>query len=352
MKATKESNPTYQNAITIVEIFLYLKQFPRGVLSSQIQEEYYQDKDDRTFHRVKKALEDFLFDPQGDKVFFFEGEGKNQTIRLHPKHFNTSDVMEWHLFGLMMSNVMMTNIKGDVDSSPDIKSGVLQLRDLIVSNLEADFYKSNADGEISEVRENLLNKIKKKYYCKKVGQKIYGKDDKSTEILDKITQALYKENKLKIHKYKNEKKKDWVFSPYTLLSYNDAFYVMGKLAKGYMLTLAIDRIDELEVLKKTFNYPKDYHPSEILNKGFGVGDVNQEAVKVELLFDQAVSYLITERFWHHSQMITEKEDGSVLLEMEVPDSFELRKFVLSFGSNVKALAPDSLGQFIKEDKSK
>jgi predicted DNA-binding transcriptional regulator YafY len=42
--------------------------------------------------------------------------------------------------------------------------------------------------------------------------------------------------------------------------------------------------------------------------------------------------------------------GGLLLEMTVPDHFELRKFVLSFGSKVKVLAPESLIEFIKKER--
>ncbi|MFH1728376.1 MAG: WYL domain-containing protein [Pseudomonadota bacterium] len=345
------TNPTYQNALSLLEMFLHLKQFPKGISAINLKEEFFSNKDERTFNRIKKALKENLFDPQGDPVFFMERDGVRQIIRLHPKHFQTSDVMEWHLFGLMLSNVMLENIEGDIDTSPDIKGGVLQLRDLILSNLEKPNFESNEAGEVGGLKEDLLDKLKKKYFCKKVGQKLYGKDNDQTEIFNKMTEAVYKEKQIKISEYRGNKRDNWILSPYTILAYNEAFYIIAADKDSKIKFLAIDRIGQVEVIKDSkFEYPKSYSPAKLLEKGFGVGDSSDEVQELVLKFNSEVSYIIKERLWHTSQRINELENGDVILEMNVPVNYELKKFVLSFGSKVKVVKPDSLIQFIKKDR--
>jgi predicted DNA-binding transcriptional regulator YafY len=255
---------------------------------------------------------------------------------------------------------MLANVRGGSEDSPDLKGGIQKLRDLILIHLEKEFLNSDAEGRTphtpSKRTETLFAKLKNKFYCKKVGQKIYGSNDESTRILDGLTDAIYKENKIEIVRYKGETRSNWKLSPLTLLTYNEAFYVIAREENQKIILLAIDRISAMKPLaKEHFKYPEDYSPAQYLDGGFGVGDVHDKRQEIKLLFHPEVTYLIRERLWHFSQEISEAPGpfpgGGLMLHMQVPDSFELRKFVLSFGSKVKVLAPESLDQFVKKERA-
>jgi hypothetical protein len=81
----KTPPPGYANAFALIEAFVYLKNFPKGISAQAIKERFFSVKGERSFSRITKSIEDSLFDYQGDPVFFMENEGKKQIIRLHPR---------------------------------------------------------------------------------------------------------------------------------------------------------------------------------------------------------------------------------------------------------------------------
>ena len=125
--------------------------------------------------------------------------------------------------------------------------------------------------------------------------------------------------------------------------------------KRYKIEIEIFEVGEKTTCFKKgekFKYPKNYSPHKLLEKGFGIGDYNIKSQKVKLKFTKEVAYLIRERYWHNSQIISEIEYGEIILEMEVPISYELMAFIYSFGSNIKVLAPNDLLLKVKKDREK
>lgn len=61
-------------------------------------------------------------------------------------------------------------------------------------------------------------------------------------------------------------------------------------------------------------------------------------------FDAFAARLVSERSWHESQRIREAADGSMVLQMELGGLEEIERWILSWGSHVRVLAP---GQLVK-----
>jgi predicted DNA-binding transcriptional regulator YafY len=75
--------------------------------------------------------------------------------------------------------------------------------------------------------------------------------------------------------------------------------------------------------------------------------VTDERIEVELLFDKATAAWVKDRVWHSSQAITLQKNGQLRMHLQVADSRELLGWILSFGSGVRVVNPDSLRAAVK-----
>ena len=70
---------------------------------------------------------------------------------------------------------------------------------------------------------------------------------------------------------------------------------------------------------------------------------------VELEFDKPTAAWVKDRVWHPSQQLKRLPRGRMQMILSVADSREVVGWVLSFGSGVKVVQPDSLRMAIAEE---
>jgi predicted DNA-binding transcriptional regulator YafY len=75
-------------------------------------------------------------------------------------------------------------------------------------------------------------------------------------------------------------------------------------------------------------------------------------IEVELSFDKATAAWAKDRIWHPSQHLTQLKGGQVRLTLTVADSRELVGWILSFGSGVRVVRPDSLRAAVEGEAKK
>ena len=64
--------------------------------------------------------------------------------------------------------------------------------------------------------------------------------------------------------------------------------------------------------------------------------------KVVVKFDARIAPLIKEVEWHPSQQIEDLPDGDILYTATVPETTEVRIWILSYGHHAEVIAPESL----------
>lgn len=106
-------------------------------------------------------------------------------------------------------------------------------------------------------------------------------------------------------------------------------------------TFSLARILEAEVSTKSFIIPEDFDFQAISASHFGVHWSDEETL-VRIRFSSKVAPYIKERTWHQGQVITDNSDGSLDLEFTVSHLFELKKWLLSWGSQARVLEPIEL----------
>ena len=92
---------------------------------------------------------------------------------------------------------------------------------------------------------------------------------------------------------------------------------------------------------KRFHRPADFSISKILRGSFGAHS-GKKKYHIRLQFDPFAARLVAERTWHESQRIQAKTDGSIILQLELGGLEEIERWILSWGSHVRVLAPQEL----------
>ncbi len=143
-----------------------------------------------------------------------------------------------------------------------------------------------------------------------------------------------------------------VVMPYHLHNYQGDWFLIAydTMRSDYRLFL-VSRISEWKVLSDTFERDEKFSAAQWIGSAFqlhGGGEVEDVAI----WFSPRKAQFIRERQWHASQQIEEREDGSLVLRMKTTGLIEVRNWVLQFGSDAEALAPESLREDIRAEVKK
>jgi predicted DNA-binding transcriptional regulator YafY len=71
--------------------------------------------------------------------------------------------------------------------------------------------------------------------------------------------------------------------------------------------------------------------------------------KIRVHFNRDVARYVQESRWHGSQKLIPHKDGSLIAEFELPDTQEIKRWIISFGPAATVLAPDELAEEIRDD---
>jgi proteasome accessory factor B len=69
---------------------------------------------------------------------------------------------------------------------------------------------------------------------------------------------------------------------------------------------------------------------------------DQEEVEVVLRFDAEIAARVPETTWHPSEQTTREPAGTILWRARVPGPIEIRRWILSWGSQVEVVSPPEL----------
>lgn len=145
--------------------------------------------------------------------------------------------------------------------------------------------------------------------------------------------------------------KTYPVMPFRFLYHYDGVYLLCRNRKyGDLLTLAAERIQDLEVTSESFEDSVDSEIEEQLRQAFGV--VLESPISVRVRFSASQAPYIRQRMWHPSQEIEELEDGRIILSFKAGGRYEIKSWILSHGASAEVLAPASLRDEIIEEMEK
>jgi len=140
--------------------------------------------------------------------------------------------------------------------------------------------------------------------------------------------------------------------PYHIINYRGEWYLIGRChMKGDIRRFAISRIEEAEMQIESFTIPKDFDFNTYINGSFGIMTEDKEYT-IRVRFSKEQAPYVLERQWHAQQEILEHENGTVTLSFPATSLFEVKRWVLSWGSDAEVIEPAELKNMIQETVSR
>lgn len=154
--------------------------------------------------------------------------------------------------------------------------------------------------------------------------------------------------KIKYHSYKNSKQIEAVIHPYYLKEYNQRWFLFA-LNDQYktISNFALDRIEKIERVKTKYipntTIDFDSYFDDVVGVTINQGDVQTIKIWVD---KEQVPYTLSKPIHQSQEVIEEREDGSVVITIDVIPNYELMKKLMSFGERIEVLSPKPLREEI------
>lgn len=171
------------------------------------------------------------------------------------------------------------------------------------------------------------------------------------ELFETVSRAVLRSVELEFEYRKLESERYEVrrVRPFHIASLENQWYLFGEdLERRQLRTFALPRMRDARGTTVRFRKPADFSISKVLSGSFGVfsGEGKQ---RIRLQFDAFAGRLVAERSWHESQKIRTARDGSIVLQLELGGLEEIQRWVLSWGSHVRVLAPFVLAEQVRDE---
>jgi predicted DNA-binding transcriptional regulator YafY len=240
----------------------------------------------------------------------------------------------------------------------------LDLTELISLYFSKDMLKATGNATFFNSMESLLEKIKTLlpeeylHYLEKAAasfgvglgpQKFEGP---KAEVLQTVNEALIHQRYLEINYFTiSRQEASWRrVAPYKVWFFDGTFYLIAdcRLRKEVRI-FAIERIHDIRIAAESFEVPSDFDADAFMETSFGVFQGRTE--KVQIWFDARIAAYIKERTWHPTQSLSIQEDGSLIMDVAVAGTEEIRYWIMKWGALAKVLKPASLGRDICREAS-
>jgi predicted DNA-binding transcriptional regulator YafY len=160
-------------------------------------------------------------------------------------------------------------------------------------------------------------------------------------IWETVTTALRLSRRLQVrYKTPGNPPQERALDPYHGVRFEGDWYLVAYChLRQEIRTFSLARMLGVTMLADEFVIPTDFDFRRMTGSHFGV-HWSEALYEVKIRFATGVAGYVQERRWHHSQRIEVQEDGSLILSMTVNHLLELKRWVLSWGSAARVLAPE------------
>ncbi|MFV5695155.1 WYL domain-containing protein [Flavobacterium sp. LB3P122] len=92
---------------------------------------------------------------------------------------------------------------------------------------------------------------------------------------------------------------------------------------GVFKTFGLDRISDLDITHKKFEYPNDFNPEEKFQYSFGIITDGTKPVKTKLWLSHVQADHIKSIQLHHSQKIVSENEKECVIELFMSPTYDL-----------------------------
>jgi len=164
------------------------------------------------------------------------------------------------------------------------------------------------------------------------------------QILDRLMVAI-EERRVVFIAYRSQRATEPVtydVHPYRFVRHQGSLYLVGyKPLDDAIRTWRVDRIESAEVERMPFTVPEGLDLDARFAGSLGIYEGHDD-VAVKIRFRPPAARFVQEKKWHASQRLTPQADGSLLAELHLSSTAELKPWLLSFGPAAEVLEPASL----------
>src|SRR6516225_1417514 len=142
--------------------------------------------------------------------------------------------------------------------------------------------------------------------------------------------------------------------PYHLGLVDNLWYLFGfDIHRDQLRTFALPRMKRVRLTPTKFHRPSGFSVAHQLAFSFGVfsrnGNTKCETIRIR--FDSFAAQLVQEREWHPTQKIKRLSDGQIELSLKLANFEEVERWILSWGSHARVVAPAALQKRIAKTVS-
>ena len=192
---------------------------------------------------------------------------------------------------------------------------------------------------------DLLRRLKQQTAVSVTGWKDYTKSSKTIEALNR---AMRRQLTIRIlHKpLKAPETRTRTVDPYRLWYTGGALYLVAyDHLKRDVRTFAVERTSSVTTTNQRFTVKEGFDFEAFTRTAFPVHGGEPQLVRIRFSPEQA-SYVM-ERHWHDSQRFIPQDDGGVIMELQVGNLWEVKRWLIGWGADAQVLEPSELVETIK-----
>jgi proteasome accessory factor B len=251
----------------------------------------------------------------------------------------------------------------DVSDFPVFQTSAQELATLFLARNALESVRGTAladhlHGTFSKLTRGMLGKIQFSWsdLDEAFSRKTIEQNPRTVKLFGNIAQSILEQNVIQFfyRKLGAEKAESRSVNPLHLGEVDGAWYLIAHdHQRDALRTFSLARMTRLRVSSKRFDRPIGFDSRVYLNQSFGIwnvaGDDRRHLVRVEL--KNYAARLCEERRWHPSQELIRRNAAGTRVEVrfEVGRLEEVLRWVLSFGSQAKALGPPELVRMVREE---
>jgi predicted DNA-binding transcriptional regulator YafY len=171
------------------------------------------------------------------------------------------------------------------------------------------------------------------------------------EVFEKIFTALKKRVTF-TGEYRSLSRRDYIahaLDPYHAVYHRGYWYVIAySHDNGEIRTYLFSRFKKITLSKRKFIFPADFDTSRYFDKQMGVYNTGGKTYTFEFILDKEIGTYAVERFYHDTQTVEQRPDGSVYVKFTTSQIAGVLRWVLSQGDCITVLGPLEFIQTVKE----
>ncbi len=238
----------------------------------------------------------------------------------------------------------------DLDAGEATALMFLWSRSEIFKNTQFSEYINRAFNKIFTIDRNHLQQFRTLSEIMLMGDTQNKDYSDKEEILEDLISAMLSHKVCRViyHSFWDDKIKTYNIHPLHLFQRDGGFYFFTQINEHTDIrTLALERIKTLEIMDETFIRPNGFDPQELLDTAFNL--TFEEPREYKILFSRNQARYIRERKWASDQKIKTQNDGRLLLTMTTSGWYDVKKWIMSYGSEAQVIEPVELKEEILKE---